>query len=35
MINRLPDHRWNMCPLNAWPWRDWQVCRGNRGQKEE
>jgi hypothetical protein len=34
MANRLANYKRNISPVNAWPWRGWQVCRGSRGLRE-
>jgi hypothetical protein len=35
MVGRLATHQRELAPVNAWPWRIWQVCWGSRGLKEE
>jgi len=34
MISRSLAEQRNVAPVNAWPWRIWQVCWGSRGLKE-
>ena len=34
MISRSAVQQWTSAPVNAWPWRNWQVCWGSRGLKE-
>jgi hypothetical protein len=33
MINLLLHYQRKMSPVNAWPWRGLQACRGSRGRK--
>jgi hypothetical protein len=33
MLSRSLEDQRNMSPVNTWPWRGWQVCRGSRGLK--